>query len=136
MLHEGYDKTKDNDDIFHKPDEVILFFIERKRKAGEIPGDRYRLLKEIITSTILTPGSKDSKSSVESKFSKQNAIMISQFIGKNNPYSEQIMKILFGIAQKFIFPFENSTKGVRFLYNLIRLVWKRMERERKARIRL
>jgi hypothetical protein len=46
------------------------------------------------------------------------------------------MKILFGIAEKFIFPFENSTKGVRFLYNLIRLVWKRMERERKARIRL
>lgn len=77
-------------------------------------------------STILTPGAKDAKSSVEAKFSKENAIMISQFIGKNNPYSEEIMRILFAVAEKFIFPFENSTKGVRFLYNLIRLVWKRM----------
>lgn len=32
MLHEGYDKTKDNDDIFHKPDEVILFFMKEREK--------------------------------------------------------------------------------------------------------
>ena len=62
-------------------------------------------MKEIIMASILTPPSKDAKSSVESKFTKEYAIMISQFIGKNNPYSIETVKMVFQIAEKFIFPF-------------------------------
>jgi hypothetical protein len=94
------------------------------------------MLKDIIMSTILTPPSKDAKSSVESKFTKEYAIMISQFIGKHNEFSIETIKMLFQVSEKFIYPFENSTKSVRFLYNLIRFIWKRMEKERKARERL
>ena len=90
-------------------------------------------MKDIIMASLLTPPSKDAKSSVESKFTKEYAIMISQFIGKHNPYSIDTIDLVFQIAEKFIFPFENSTKSVRFLYNLIRFVWKRTEKERRAR---
>ena len=94
------------------------------------------MMKDIIMSSILTPPSKDAKSSVESKFTKEYAIMISLFIGKHNPYSTETIQMLFQVAEKFINPFENSTKSVRFLYNLIRFVWKRTDKERKARERL
>jgi hypothetical protein len=62
--------------------------------------------------------------------------MISQFIGRDNPYSVETIRMLLQVSEKFIYPFENSTKAVRFLYNLIRFVWKRMEKERRARERL
>ena len=98
---------------------------DRKRRSAELPKERYEVLKNIILAGILTPPTKDSKSSIESKFTKENAIMVSQFIGKHNPYSMEMVKILFQVSEKFIYPFENSTKAVRFLYNLIRFVWKR-----------
>jgi hypothetical protein len=56
------------------------------------------MLKDIIMASILTPPSKDAKSSVESKFTKEYAIMISQFIGKHNPYSIETIKMVFQIA--------------------------------------
>ena len=65
-------------------------------------------MKDIIMASLLTPPSKDAKSSVESKFTKEYAIMISQFIGKHNPYSIDTIDLVFQIAEKFIFPFENS----------------------------
>lgn len=63
----------------------------------------------------------------DSRFSKENAILVYYMIGKKNPFSIDLLSKLFLVARQNLNPFEKSTYGLIFIYTVIRWLCKRLQ---------
>jgi hypothetical protein len=77
----------------------------------------------------LTTPSSEKKDSIEPKFNTQTANIITKIIGKSNSHSVVLLKQIFQTIKNFIRPFEDSKKPLKFLYQLITGIAKRIEAE-------
>lgn len=88
----------------------------------------YNELNNIIISSLATPNP-DKKDSIQQKFNTQTSNIIVKIIGKSNQYSVKLLEQIFQIIKNFIRPFEDSKKPLKFLYQIIGGIAKRIERQ-------
>lgn len=103
-----------------------MFINSAKFKNSEISEAYYSELNNIIIYSLTTPNP-DKKDSIEQKFNTQTSTIIVKMLGKLNNYSVPFLQQIFQIIKNFIRPFEDSKKPLKFLYQIIAGLTKRIE---------
>ena len=93
----------------------------------------YKLFNKIVLTALTNPAKTGGN---DTRFTKDNAIIVYFLIGKSNQYSVELLDAVIKVIKNQVNPFENSTKALRFLYIVIRWMWKRVHGERQARKKL
>ena len=91
-----------------------------------ITSELYQQLGKIVIYSLTTPNA-DKKDSLEQKFNTQTSSIVIKLLGNANPHSAHLLKQIFQILKNFIRPFEDSKKPLKFLYQLITGLAKRLE---------
>ena len=90
----------------------------------------------MIELLLTTKETSQKKYTIESRFNSGAASVLEHILGKANPGSVDLLNQIFYFLKKFVKPLENSTKASGFIYNLLKGLFLRVEKERTTREKL
>lgn len=109
----------------------------RNRKRLALSRDLYTFVNNILLEMLTcTKETSAKKHTIESRFNSNAAMVLEHILGKSNPGSIPLMDQVFYFLKRFVKPLENSSKAIGFLYNLLKGIFFRVEREKSTRVKL